>query len=152
MVHKESRHGKGAFPHADHVGLKVGDTKKTGRFGVANVKLESPVAARYGGSMYRNHIDAEWFVTGYGTRALRVATELLANWTAMDTVATDGFFTSEHTGDEGYYGPASLTEASRVIERVFTTLHRSTVFQNVFQINESGFRSSATADWQFGGF
>ena len=102
--------------------------------------------------MYRNHIDAEWFVTGYGTRALRVATELLANWTALDTVATEGFETSWLTGDEGYYGRASLTDASRVIERVFDTLHQSDVFQNVFRINESGFRSSATAGWQFGGF
>ena len=150
MSHWKSRHTFADFPDSGHVGLKVGDTMSMPCFD-QNVPLQSPVAARYKTKVYK-FIDAEWYVKGNGTRAVRVATELLANWIAMDTVAADHFAPSIYTGDEGFYGRASRPVAARVITGVFDTLHRSAVLQKVFRVNESGFRSSATAEWQFGGF
>ena len=62
-----TRRLKKPFGHFElgHVAMKFGDTYKQARFGAAHVKLESPVAWRYGGLVYES-VRSEFFLTGYG--------------------------------------------------------------------------------------
>ena len=131
------------------MGLKVGDTIHTQRFGVQGVKNESPVARRYGGTCYSS-IGAEWFVTSYATRAVRVVTELCANWVAAESVKSR-FVHSPITGEEGFFGRASFAEAESAILGVYDTLKKIDVFRAIFEDADTGVRSF-TGGWKFDDF
>jgi hypothetical protein len=154
MFHNTSRYEPyNDFEDAGYLALKVGDTQFVERFGQARVTLESPVAKRYGGTMYKN-IHAEWYVTGYATRAVRVATEVCASWTATEHVKPR-FVHSKATGDEGFYGPASAAQAERAILGVYKTLKNIEAFQLIFKDADTGVRSvdsSVDRGWTFDEF
>ena len=153
MFHNKSRYG--SYPEFDdpgYLGLKIGDTKYTAQFGQAT--LESPVAQRYRGKMMKN-TPAEWYVTGYATRAVRAATEVCASWTAMESVKSDFVHDAKATGDEGFYGPASAAQAEEAILGVYKTLQKIEAFKLIFEGADTGIRSvdsSVNGGWTFEDF
>ena len=139
MVHDKSRYKPFGQFEPGYIAMKFGDTYKHARFGAAHVKLESPVAWRYGGLVYES-VRSEFFLTGYGTRAVRVLSEVMVSWLASGAVLPF-FVPSQITGEEGFLGKASMAQAEDALKTVRVALYNSATWMEIFGV-ERGFCTS----------
>ena len=136
IVHKVSRKAPFAAFDDGHVALKFGDTKLKGVF-TQNGVTTSPAEQRYEAPVYKS-VEAEFFLTCRATRALRVVTELYVSWMASESVSPL-FKTDTKTGDEGFYGQASLAQAKAALETVREKLYTDDLLKKIFD-KSRGFR------------
>ena len=150
MLHDEPRSKPfEPFPNG-YIAAKYGDTYKYSRLhGGAHVTLQSPVAWRYGSSIYES-VRAEFFLSGYATRAMRAAVEMTGGWLASESEARGSFAPSNVTGEEGFFAEASLAQAERALDAVREQLYTSDVFKKVFDV-ERGYCPSG-GSWQLESF
>ena len=93
---------------------KRGDTKHGDRSGQAGVTLERPEQKRYG-SAHSARMEGSFYMLAYGTRVVRVLSEVVFNWLGSEVDADFGFRDSPlHTGEEGRLGPADKAHQSLV--------------------------------------
>ena len=136
MVHDHSRYPPFAAYDDGYLGMKFGDTYRVAHFDQPSIKNQSPVAGRYGGTIHAS-VRAECFITGYATRAVRVATELTANWTAAESLENSFVHSPDLTGEEGFYGKGSLADAEKALAAMYNTLLTADVYQTIFGIGDS---------------
>jgi hypothetical protein len=129
----ESRYGRGTFNNAE-VSFKSGDTFHGPRFR-HTVTLQSPAAARYGGTIART-MQSECYFEAYGSRDTRVLSELYINWLCRDQMREHhGFFEHRDScGEEGLRGPGD--QADGALRRMYDAVRGDAVLARIFSIGQ----------------
>ena len=128
----ESRYGRGTFDNAE-VSFKSSDTFRGPRFR-HTVTLQSPAAARYGGTIASTML-SECYFEAYGSRDTRVLSELYINWLCRDLMRHHGFY--EHSpscGEEGLRGPGD--QADDALRRMYDAVRGDAVLARIFSIGQ----------------
>ena len=136
----KSRYGKGHFDN-DEVTFKSGDTGWGPRFR-DSVTNQSPAAARYGWVLAQTMM-SECYLEGYGSRDLRLLSELYINWLCRDEMYNFNFYEHpESCGEEGLRGP--LDQADDALRHMYDAVCRDEVLAGIF-IVERGYRKGKDA-------
>ena len=139
----ESRYSMGTFDNAE-VSFKSGDTFRGPRFR-DTVKLQSPAAARYGGTI-ASTMKSECYFEAYGSRDTRVLSELYINWLCRDLMRDHGFFEHrESCGEEGLRGP--MRQADGALRRMYDAVRCDAVLARIFSIGQGCRMGSDGWEW-----
>jgi hypothetical protein len=139
----ESRYSMGTFDNAE-VSFKSGDTFRGPRFR-DTVKLQSPAAARYGGTI-ASTMKSECYFEAYGSRDTRVLSELYINWLCRDLMRDHGFFEHrESCGEEGLRGP--MRQADGALRRMYDAVRCDAVLARIFSVGQGCRMGSDGWEW-----
>jgi hypothetical protein len=141
----ESRYGMGTFDNAE-VSFKSGDTFRGPRFR-HTVTLQSPAAARYGGTIAKT-MQSECYFEAYGSRDTRVLSELYINWLCRDQMREHhGFFEHRDScGEEGLRGP--MRQADGALRRMYDAVRGDAVLARIFSIGQGCRMGSDGWEWE----